>query len=96
MAHAARQEARLEARVRPELKALIEEAAGLQGRTLTDFVTRSAEVEARRIVEEHRHITLREEHSRAFAEALLNPPAPNATLLAAARRHSEPAPVAMA
>ena len=42
---------RLEARVTAEQKALIERAAALQGRTVTDFVLTSVQEAARRAIE---------------------------------------------
>ena len=43
--------ARLEARVSPETKALLQKAADLEGRTLTDFVAASSQAEAKRVIE---------------------------------------------
>ncbi len=41
-----KQIARLEARITPETKALLQKAADLEGRTLTDFVISSVQAEA--------------------------------------------------
>lgn len=78
---------RLEARVNPELKRLFEQAASLQGVTLSDFVISSVRSAALKTVEEHQVIRLTGEESHAFARVLLNPPAPNAALRRAARRY---------
>src|SRR5215470_16004885 len=64
---------RLEARVTAEQKTLIERAAALQGRTVTDFVLTSVQDAARRAIEEHRQLQLSVRDSQAFVEALLNP-----------------------
>lgn len=64
---------RLEARVTAEQKSLIERAAALQGRTLTDFVLTSVQDAARRAIEEHQQIELSVRDSEAFVDALLNP-----------------------
>ena len=78
---------RLEARVTAEQKNLIERAAALQGRTITDFVLTSVQDAARRAIDEHRQIVLSVRDSEAFVEALLNPREPNARLKAAAQRY---------
>jgi uncharacterized protein (DUF1778 family) len=64
---------RLEARVTVEQKTLIEHAAALQGRTVTDFVLTSVQDAARRAIEEHQQIELSVRDSHAFVDALLNP-----------------------
>ena len=86
--HAAKRE-RLEARVSPDLKALLQRAADLQGRSLTDFVLESARHAAEAVIHEHEVITLSARDSRAFVEALLNPPAPNERLRAAFARYQQ-------
>jgi uncharacterized protein (DUF1778 family) len=86
----ARKEERLEARVSHETKALFQEAAALEGRSLTDFIVQSALENARRVIRETREahvIRLNSEASRIFFEALLNPPRPNRKLREAARRY---------
>jgi len=64
---------RLEARVTADQKSLIEQAAALQGRTVTDFVLTSVQEAARRAIEEHRRLDLSVRDSQAFVEALINP-----------------------
>lgn len=81
--------ARLEARVTPETKALLQKAADLSGRTLTDFVTSSAQAEAQRVIQQHQTLKLSLEDSEAFVNALLNPPEPNDALKAAALRYKQ-------
>lgn len=78
---------RLEARVTAEQKALIEHAAAIQGRSMTDFVLASVQEAARRAIEEHGIVTLSVRESRAFVEAMLNPPAPGPGLREAAARY---------
>ena len=78
---------RLETRVTAEQKDLIERAAALQGRTITDFVLTSVQDAAQRTIERHQQIELSLRDSEAFVEALLNPREPNARLKAAARRY---------
>ncbi len=81
--------ARLEARIAPEIKALWQKAADLEGRTLTDFVIASVQAAACRVIEQHQTLKLSVEDSEAFVNALLNPPKPNDTLKAAALRHQQ-------
>ncbi len=83
---------RLEARVTPEQKELIQRAAEITGRSVTEFLVSSAEAEAERTIREHTLITLSVRDSLAFAEAVLNPPAPGARLRVAAQRYREIAP----
>ncbi|HWA09024.1 MAG TPA: DUF1778 domain-containing protein, partial [Opitutaceae bacterium] len=64
---------RLETRVTAEQKKLIERAAALQGRTVTDFVLTSVQDAARRAIEEHSQLALSLRDSEAFVDALLNP-----------------------
>ena len=83
---------RLEARIPKELKAILMKAASLQGRSLTDFVIASASDVARQVIRESGMLDLSERDQLAFAEALINPPAPNPALIEAARRYrGEPA-----
>jgi len=80
---------RLEARVTAEQKTLIERAAALQGRTVTDFVLSSVQDAARRAIEEHQQLTLSVRDSGAFVDALLNPRPVNDRLRATVRRYRE-------
>ncbi len=79
--------ARLEARVSSEQKTLIERAAALQGRTVTDFVLTSVQDAARRAIEQHQQLDLSARDSRAFVEALLNPKPVNDRLRDTVRRY---------
>ncbi len=71
---------RLEVRMTVEQKSLIEHAAALQGRTVTDLVLTSVQEAARRAVEEHQRLDLSMRDSRAFVDALINPMPTNARL----------------
>ena len=84
---------RLEARVTAEQKALIERAAALQGRTVTDFVLVSVQEAARRAIEDHGQLELSVRDSEAFVEALLNPKPVNERLRETVRRYRETAGV---
>ena len=78
---------RLETRITAEQKALIEHAAALQGRSITEFVLTSVQDAARRAIEEHEILSLSVRDSHALVEALLNPPEPGARLREAAARY---------
>jgi uncharacterized protein (DUF1778 family) len=78
---------RLETRVTAEQKNLIERAAALQGRTITDFVLTSVQDAARRTIEEHQQLELSVRDSKAFVEALLNPRPVNDRLRDTVRRY---------
>ena len=66
--------ARIEARIAPDALAVIRRAAGLQGRSVSDFVVSAAQDAARKAIEETQIIRLSVEDQRAFVEAILNPP----------------------
>lgn len=78
---------RLETRVTAEQKSLIEHAAALQGRSVTDFVLTSVQDAARRAIEEHQRLDLSVRDSRAFVNALLNPTPVNDRLRDTVRRY---------
>jgi uncharacterized protein (DUF1778 family) len=79
--------ARLEARIKPDVLALLKHAAEIEGRSLTDFVVQAAMEAAERRIERTRVIKLSLEDQVAFAEALLNPPEPTEAMKRAFRYH---------
>ena len=74
MQNAPRQ-ARLEARLAPEVHAMLRRAAEIEGRSLTDFVVAAASAAARQTIAETEVLYLGGESARAFAALLLDPPA---------------------
>ncbi len=78
---------RLEARITAEQKALIQRAAELQGRSVTDYIIASVQESARRTLDSHETIVLSAADSRTFVDALLDPPAVNARLKDSVRRY---------
>ncbi|MCW9679823.1 DUF1778 domain-containing protein [Dolichospermum planctonicum UHCC 0167] len=84
-----KQIARLEARITPETKALLQKAADLEGRTLTDFVISSVQAEALRVIERHQTLKLSMSDAESFVDAILNPPQPNNAIKAAAIRYKQ-------
>src|SRR5487761_1859890 len=78
MAHAqALRAERLEARIAPEQKRLIERAAQLRGTTVTDFVVSKMQEAAVETIRDFETLQLRDESREVFVAALLNPPEPN-------------------
>ncbi len=75
--------ARLETRVSPEQKQLIECAAAYTGRTVSDFVLDRVEEAAKKVIEQYERIRLNQEQSRVLVEALLTPEQPNKKLQSA-------------
>lgn len=68
--------ARVEARIAPDVLAVIRRAAELEGRSVSDFLVASAKEAAYRTIEESQVIRLSIDDQRRFADLLLNPPAP--------------------
>ncbi len=78
---------RLEARITGDQKALIQRAAELEGRSVTDYVISSVQDAAKRTVKAHEVIVLSAADSRAFVDALLDPPPVNGRLKESVRRY---------
>lgn len=74
---------RMNIRMTDEARAIIERAAMLEGRTMSDFVLASAVEKARETVAAHQQIVLSQRDSEIFAEAIINPPKPSDALRAA-------------
>jgi uncharacterized protein (DUF1778 family) len=80
---------RFDARLNEEQKLLIQRAADLEGRTMTDLVLHSAEAAAERTIENRAMLVLTARETEAFADAILNPPGPGRNLRRAAREYRE-------
>src|SRR5712691_11600908 len=78
---------RFDARLDEDQKTLIQRAADLEGRTMTDFVLHSAKVAAERTIQERAMVILSARDTEAFVNAILNPPEPGRVLRAAARAY---------
>lgn len=79
--------ARLEARLTPDVFALLQRAARLQGRSVSEFVVDAAQRAAEETVERRSLIELSLADQERFAEALLNPEPVAAAMERAARAH---------
>src|SRR5580658_1333037 len=86
LATARQRDQRLEARVTADQKELIERAACVQGRTVTDFVVDALQQAARQAIAEQTVWKLTQDQQKIFIETLMNPPAPNQNLREAYRR----------
>ena len=80
---------RLEARISGEQKAMLQQAAALSGRTLSEFVVASAQEAATRVIQEHETVRLNRSEQIAFVTALLDPTEPNARLRQAAAAYRQ-------
>ena len=80
---------RFDARLNQAQKLLIQRAADLEGRTMTDFVLHSAEAAAERTIEKRAMLALTAREYAAFADAILKPPKPGPVLRKAAREYRE-------
>ena len=74
------QSARLEARISPDLHAVVKRAAEIQGRTMTDFVIHALQSAASHAIEQADQVRLAVADQEAFANALISPAKPNAAL----------------
>jgi uncharacterized protein (DUF1778 family) len=81
--------ARLEARVSVTQKALLQRAATLSGRSLSEFVVSSAQEAAAKVIQEHESVKLTRAEQAAFVQGLLNPPAPSPRLRKAAKTYKQ-------
>jgi uncharacterized protein (DUF1778 family) len=78
---------RTEARLLPEQKRRIEQAASLKGLSVSDFIVQHADEAAIRTIQTHASWTMDERDRDFFLEALLHPPKPGSRLKAAAKRY---------
>jgi uncharacterized protein (DUF1778 family) len=74
---------RLELRVTPSAKRVIQQAAAVSGLSAADLAYEGA----RRVLTEHEHMELTEADRRVFLRAVLNPPKPSGRLITALKRH---------
>jgi len=80
---------RLDLRITPEKKRLIERAALASGQTLTQFARTALYREARKVLKREQMLILSDRDRDAFLAALDSPPPPNQKLVKAARRLRE-------
>jgi uncharacterized protein (DUF1778 family) len=75
---------RLELRVTPSARQVIQKATALSGLSAADLAYEGA----RRILDEHERMDLTEADRKVFLKALLSPPKPPRRLVAALKRHT--------
>ena len=80
--------ARIEARIAPDVLAIVKRAAEIQGRSISDFVVAAAQEAAHRTIEETHLIRLSVEDQERFVDLLLNPPALSPAMKRAREAHS--------
>jgi uncharacterized protein (DUF1778 family) len=80
-------QARLEARLTPEVHEILKRAAELEGRTLTDFVVAAASAAARQTIAQNEVLQLSSTSSQMFASLLVDPPPPSPALERARAHH---------
>jgi uncharacterized protein (DUF1778 family) len=78
----------LEARIAPEALRIVNRAAGIQGRSLSDFVVAAAQEMAHRTIDEARIIRLPVDDQQPFAKLLFRPPAFTPALRRARKAHA--------
>jgi uncharacterized protein (DUF1778 family) len=78
---------RLGFRVDEQTKELVERAAQLERRKISDYCLTAITDAARRTIAEHETLNLSERDRAAFFEAIINPPAPSERLARAFAEH---------
>lgn len=84
---AAKKSARLEARLNPAAYELVQRAAALQGRSVSDFVVTAAQEAAIHVIEQLDILALSQRDQERFAAALLKPARVAPALKRAAKAH---------
>lgn len=79
---------RVQIRIAPAAKRMIERAAALQNTTVSGFVVNSALDAATHLIQERERIVLEARDWDVFLDALLDPPEPNAALRDAVQIHA--------
>jgi uncharacterized protein (DUF1778 family) len=79
---------RLGFRLDEQTKGLIERAAQLERRKISDYCLTAIAEAARRTIAEHETLNLSERDRTAFFEAMINPPEPSERLARALAEHS--------
>ena len=78
MVHA--KSSRIEIRTNPEIKQIIEKAAGIKGETISAYILDKSLSSARKDIEQMESITVGNRDRDMFYSLLANPPAPNKAL----------------
>lgn len=92
MAHTASIHARklrIDIRLDPEQKSLLEEAAAVSGHSLTSFLLANSLPAAHAVLREHQTTVLSRTDAEKFIALLENPPKPNTALRSAVREYRD-------
>lgn len=89
MSKLAEKDDRITARVPSHTKRTIEEAAGILGATMNQFIVQAAFEKAEQIVEKTRTLSLTKEEVANLLSMIATPNKPNAALRRAVKRHAE-------
>lgn len=89
MAYSEHKKERLEARLDATQKAIIQRAAELEGRSITDFVVQNAYEAAKKVVSDHTLIRLGAADSKKLVELLMQPAEPSTYLQDAAEAYKK-------
>lgn len=81
--------ARLEARLPAAIHALLQRAAAIQGRSMSEFVVAAAREAAEEAIATHDAIRITRSDQERFAAALIDPAVPAPALERAAARHDD-------
>lgn len=80
---------RINLRLEKKVKAILERAAGFEGKNVSSFIINSALEQAEKTIQEHETMTLTSEYSKTFLEALSAPVSFNPELKKAMLEHEE-------
>jgi uncharacterized protein (DUF1778 family) len=80
---------RFDARLNEEQKLIIQRAADLEGRSMTDFVIHSAQQAAQRTIEDRAILVLSARDAEMVVDAILNPPDPGPVMRKAMAEYRE-------
>ena len=89
MEHNHQKKERLEARLDFEQKAVIQRAAELEGRSITDFVVQNAYQAAKKVIEENTIVRLSALDSKKLVELLMKPAEPSHYLQKSATEYKQ-------
>ena len=81
--------ARLDVRLRPDKKALIEEAATLSGKTISEYVVSTLLQQSTEVLQRHRHIRLSDRGRDQFLTLLDASDEPSAALTRTVRKYKQ-------
>jgi uncharacterized protein (DUF1778 family) len=82
-------QARIEIRIDPSSKELVEKAASILGQSLSSFIVSRMVADAQQVIDANARTMLSLQDWERFHAVLSNPPAPNNALKKAARRYKD-------